>query len=280
MKTRECARCGDSITRKHARYCDPCRVFTRGKPPKYARTREKNQVLRDRYDGTVKYRAREIAQSLGWPTWVVKKRAAAIGLTQPVERHDWSAEEIEFLRRHAGKRTANWIAKQLHRSMTSVVLKFKRLKISRKFNDGYTLRRLEACFGCDHKIIQTWIQSGKLQAQRRATERSLDAWYTTDLDVLRFILRYPQEFRLHKVDQPWFMGLILQAFRKPMPVPVSKAVEAPTKALEPAPPGTECALCGRPIQGLATREQRPSGPEGSIETWWYCRQCKRTGVAA
>ncbi len=276
MKTRTCARCGDPISLKYGRYCDPCRPHMRGKHAIYVWTPERDQVLRERYDGTVKYRARSIATQLGWPTWVIKKRAAVLGLTQPVERHDWTAEETEFLKRHVGRRTVNWISKQLHRSLTSVVLKAKRLKISRAFRDGYTLRRLEACFGCDHKIIQGWIQDGKLRAQRRATERPLDAWYTTDADVLRFILRYPRVFRLDKVDQPWFMDLILRALPGTLVIAARPVQAKPAPAIpkEIAPAGTSCALCGRKIEGPATPERRPSGPEGTMETWWYCQECK------
>ncbi len=277
MEARLCARCKEEpINLKYGRYCDSCRPHMRGKHPKYVWTPERDQLLRDRYKGTIKYRAGSIAVQLGWPRWVITRRAAVLGLTQPVERHEWSAEETEFLKKHAGKRTANWLAKQLHRSMTSVVLKLKRLKISRAFRDGYTLRRLEACFGSDHRIIQGWIQDGKLRAQRRFNSGAArDAWYTTDQDVLRFILRFPQEFRLDRVDQPWFMGLILAALRRPTAAPATaEAFSKTTAPVQTAPPGTRCALCDRVIKGAATSEERPSGSDGEMETWWYCLKCK------
>jgi hypothetical protein len=111
-------------------------------------------MLRARYDGKVRGRPAEIAAVFVWPVWVIKKRAAALGLSYPVDRKDWTAEETNFLLDHAGTRTSHWISKQLKRSETSVVLKFKRMKISRRVSDGYTLRELELCFGVDHRSIE------------------------------------------------------------------------------------------------------------------------------
>ena len=36
-----------------------------------------------------------------------------------------------------------------------------------------------------------------------------DAWYFTDQDLLHFIRNHPLEFRLDKVDQLWFLDLVL-----------------------------------------------------------------------
>ncbi len=274
MEVRLCARCKkEPITLKYARYCDPCRARVRGPAPKYVWTPEKDQFLRDSYDSKIKGRAKSIAVQLGWPRWVIVKRAARLGLTRQIERKDWEPEETEFLLKHVGKRTVNWIGKKLGRSVTSVVLKTKRLKISRAFRDGYTLRRLELCFGTDHKVISKWICDGKLRAQRLLTNRPFDRWYTTDAEVLRFIIKFPQEFRLDRVDQPWFMGLILRALGQPVEVP--NAVPRKLRGQAAVPPaGTECGVCNQTIEGLAIREERPSGPDGQMETWWYCQKCK------
>ena len=34
-----------------------------------------------------------------------------------------------------------------------------------------------------------------------------------------------------------------------------------------------CAICGRPIIGFATREERNTGPLARRQTWWYCVPC-------
>ncbi len=203
----------------YARWGPCCRWKYRGRrPKKYVWTPERDQVVRERYDGRVRRRAAEIGTALGWPAWAVKRRAAALGLTHPpADRRDWTAQEEEFLREHAGSRLTHWIARQLDRGESSVVLKLKRMKISRRFREGYTLRELELCFGVDHHSIDRWLREGKLVGRRRGTRRSgaggrgaapADPWYFTDEDLVRFIRGHPMAFRLDKVDQLWFMDLI------------------------------------------------------------------------
>lgn len=218
---RRCKDCGKPFLAAHAVYCPACRWKHRGrKAKKYAWTPERDQLLRERYDGKVKGRAASIGECLGWPAWVIKKRAQELGLAHPwpADRRNWTRQEERFLVNHAGSRHLHWLAAQLKRSETSVVLKLKRMQISRRWREGYTLRDLELCFGCDHHAIDRWIRKGWLQGHRRGTRRTgpggrghgpADAWYFTDDDLLSFVRAYPAEFRLDKVDQPWFLDLVL-----------------------------------------------------------------------
>lgn len=214
---RTCQDCGKSfVAGPYAKWGLCCRWKHRPeKTKKYVWTPEREAILRERYDGRAKGRAAEIAQALGWPTWVVKKHAQTLGLCQPwpADRRDWTPEEERFLWEHAGTRFAHWIAKRLGRSESSVVLKFKRLRISRCVHEGYTLVDLELCFGVDHRVIQRWVAEGKLCIGKRGTARHGgqhgDAWVVHDGDVLAFIREHPMAFRLDKVDQRWFMDLLL-----------------------------------------------------------------------
>ncbi len=175
---------------------------------KYTWTAERDQVLRDRYDGTIKGRAAEIAVVLGWPTWAIKRRAAELGLTYHVDPKPWTKEEEAFLLEHAGSRLLPWIARKLQRSVTSVKMKCRHLDLSHRYRKGYTLRELALCFGCDHHVIERWVRENKLQIRRRGTERERDAWHVTDADLLRFISEHPMAFQLRRVDRFWFMDLV------------------------------------------------------------------------
>jgi hypothetical protein len=216
-----CADCGKPFEgTAPARYCPECRWKHRGRyPVKYIWTPERDQVLLDRYDSRVKGRAAEIAAALGWPAWVVRKQASRLGLAHPwpADRRDWTPKEERFLLHHAGSRHVHWMAKQLGRSETSVILKLKRMKISRRWREGYTLRELELCFGCDHHGIERWIRQGWLTGRRRGTRRQgpggrgngpADPWVFSDAAILEFIQQHPMEFRLDKVDQFWFLDLV------------------------------------------------------------------------
>ena len=87
-----------------------------GYPKKYIWTPERDRILREGYDGKVRGRAAEIGRDLGWPTWVIKKRAQQLGLCYPAQRQDWTEDEERFVFLHAGSRTALWMAKRLKRS--------------------------------------------------------------------------------------------------------------------------------------------------------------------
>ena len=208
---RTCGECGTPFVAAHARYCDDCRWKHRGRrAAKYPWTPERDAYLRAHYDSRIRGRAGEIAAHFGgWPSWVVKKRAQTLGLATPVtNRQDWSAAETQFLLAHVGRRTTHWIATQLRRSETSVVLKCKRLKISRRYVMGYTLGDLAICFGTDEHVIARWIREGKLHAVRRGRVLHRSPWVVTDVDVLRFLQAHPMVFELRKVDQEWFMELL------------------------------------------------------------------------
>lgn len=192
-----------------AKWCPSCRWRHRGrKPKKYVFSDDVDERIRKTYDGRVRGRAAAIGKALGWPSWQVKKRAGLLGLTHPVNRKAWTTDDEAFLLDHCGSRHVHWIASKLGRSLASVVMKIKHLKISRRFREGYTLRELELCFGVDHRVIQGWAKDGKLEAGRRGTQQEHDAWFVTDEQILVFVRDHPMAFRLDKVDQHWFMDLI------------------------------------------------------------------------
>lgn len=179
---------------------------------KYAWTAERDQVLRERYDPRARGAIAQLAGEFGWPPWVLKKRAGALGLSREAHPKAWRAEEIAFLREHMGPRSTWWIAKQLERSQASVVLKIKRLGISRRAaREGYTLGELQLAFGTDHHVIERWVREGRLRVARRETRRQGkqgDIWLALDSDILSFIRTHRAAFRLDKVDQEWFLNLI------------------------------------------------------------------------
>lgn len=237
---RPCQDCREPfVAGPHARWCPNCRWKRRGrKPLKYPWTPERDRILRERYDSRVRGRADEIGQVFGWPGWVIKKRAQYLGLSQPTwngDRQGWTEEEERFLTAHAGRRHINWMAKRLQRSLTSVVLKIKRMKISRRWREGYHLRELTLCFGTDHHVIERWVREGKLQVRKRGTDRKRDAWYVTDADILRFILKNPLTFELRKCDQLWFMDLITggAVIRKALGIAAADEAEADVEDTPP-----------------------------------------------
>ncbi len=205
---RPCGDCGKPFVARYAIWGDCCRWRHRSRQKKYVWTPERDAIVRDRYDSHIRGRPKEIGRALGWPGWAVKRRARELGLAAPRAKwQDWTSAEVAFVEAHAGVRHVNWIALKLQRSLTSVVLKIKRLHISRRVREGYGMRELEECLGLDHKRIVQLVDSGKLKAQHRAAHPR-DRWIFTDAAVLDFIKHHPRAFRLDRVDQLWFLDLV------------------------------------------------------------------------
>ena len=146
-----------------------------------------------------------MARTLGCGPAVVNRRAALLGLVQPRSVRPWTAEEEEFLEEWAGRRRVHWIARKLGRTWGSVVAKLRYDKINAAVQEGYTLDGLALGFGVEHRLVHDWIIKGWLKARKRDGR----AYGFTDADVLRFIREHRTAFRLSRVDQTWFLDLVL-----------------------------------------------------------------------
>lgn len=149
----------------------------------------------------------------GLPRWYIKRQAARLDLTMKVDRKPWTLAELNLLERLVGRLSAAAIAKRLRRPESSVVNKLKRLETSRRVRKGYTMRDLEQCFGEDHHKISAWVANGwlqdRLQGTRRRDGNRNDIHRIREKDVLDFLRNHPQEINLGKVDQTWFLDLVL-----------------------------------------------------------------------
>ncbi len=208
--TRTCRDCDTLLARRYARYCDAHRWRHRGKPAKYVWTPERDNAIREAWLAQIPNRSQLLAARWGVPKWAVTHRAIALGVTRPdPRRQDWTADEEAFLFANAGHRHARWIARKLGRTLASVVVKMKRMRLRRAVRENYTLRELTLCFGVDHRVIERWVREGKLEVEKRGYESDRDAWAVTDAALLRFIAEHPMAFELRRCDQTWFLNLIL-----------------------------------------------------------------------
>jgi len=154
----------------------------------------------------------------GLPRWYIKRQAARLGLTMHMDRRPWTRTELELLENMVGRVSSATIAKRLRRPESSVVNKLKRVGTSRRVRDRYTMHELELCFGEDHQKISGWIKNGWLQDRLRETRRrncnGKDIHRIREDDIVDFIRNHPQEINLGKVDQTWFLDLVLLRMAK------------------------------------------------------------------
>lgn len=230
-----------------AKHCPTCQPKLRGKAwvgrRKYIWTPERDQILRDSY----KSNATAFATRWGWPKHVVVKRAQQLGLCR-VKEKPWSKAEDAFIVQWAGSRTSKWIARQLRtRTETAIVVRLRRMNISRRLQEGLTMGQLEQALGVDHRVIAGWVRSGRLPAQRVESDRTPQQgglrYVFHEDDVTRFILTNPTSFRLDRVDQVWFMGLMREAVKTTAAVPERRVDRdddvAPPKEVAAERPGTK-----------------------------------------
>lgn len=219
-----CVNCGGTIEEGRrdrapieAKYCLKCRAERRRRAKlKYNWLPQHDAYMRVHYHGGLHQRGRvikELMRQTGFPRWYVKRQAQRLGLAMHPDRRPWTPSELETLDKLLGKVSAATIAKRLKRTETSVVMKIKSLGHSRRITEGYTIRDLELCLGEDHHKIQKWIAAGWLpngfQGTRQHNGNGHDTHRVPAKDILDFIKCHPQEINLGKVDQLWFLDLVL-----------------------------------------------------------------------
>jgi len=194
------------------------------KPPKYHFTPAMDQAIRELYLNKVGIKAvayagpvKALAVEFGMPRWRISRRAIELGVNPKQKKEpNWSEKELDILERNAHLTPVivqKYLAKAGYRRIIQgIMIKRKRLHISRTSMDGYTMTSLSECFGVDQKAVQAWIRNGWLKARKRGTARTArqggDEWYIIDKWVREFIMSSITVVDLRKVDKYWFVDIL------------------------------------------------------------------------
>jgi len=149
--------------------------------------------------------AREIGAKLGVSEYSVGGQISKMGLGKRSDRRPWLPGEDLRLRELIPRYCPSRVAKIMHRSINSVVLKSKRLGLSRRYRDGWFTKK-EVCeiVGMDHKWVQRRIDCGAIKATyhhgHRPKQNGAGAWHIEEEDLVAFIRKYPQELNGRNVD--------------------------------------------------------------------------------
>lgn len=149
--------------------------------------------------------AQEIANELGVTFYAVKGQTGRLGLCKKTGRKNWDPMQDGQLQRFINRYCVTEIAKRMHRSVNSVVLRSKRLGLSRRFREGwYTKREVMEICGVDHSRVQSWINKGMLKASYhngiRPSQKGMRMWHIEEGALKNFLRRYPQELNGRNVD--------------------------------------------------------------------------------
>jgi len=175
-----------------------------GMAVKHKWTDEERDIIRLEYRHTHASR-RAIAEKLGVTEFAVAGQIACMGLAKGSDRRPWTAAEEERLGDLIGRYGPRKIAKLMHRSLNSVVVRAGRLGLKRRTRDGWFTKN-EVCqiVGMDHKWVQRRIDSGELRASyhygTKPQKNGMAAWHIGGDDLRCFIIAHSHELTSRNVD--------------------------------------------------------------------------------
>ena len=197
-------------------------------PPKDQRV----NLKKDAYKGPVK----ALADKFGMPRWVVSRRAVGLGVV-PVQKKEplWSETELWILNKcsHRSPPVVQRYLKRAgyRRSLQGIIIKRKRLHLSRATMNGYTVKQLAGHFNIDDHGIKQWITKGWLTAQRRGTARTPqqggDEWFIRPEWVKEFVVNNVAVIDFRKVDKYWMVEVLTEVDRSPFTVHGSEVKDIP-----------------------------------------------------
>ncbi len=167
-------------------------------------TDDEREIVRRDYKHTHNSR-REIAVRLGVTEFGVAGQIAFMGIAKSDDRRPWSEKEEECLVELMPQYCPRRVAIMMHRSLNSVVVKLKRLQLSRRTRDGW-FTKAEVCeiLAVDHKWVQRRIDRGELVAtyhfEHRPGKIGGSAWHIEAKDLRAFIRRFPSELTGRNID--------------------------------------------------------------------------------
>jgi hypothetical protein len=201
-----CVGCGEKKACRDG-LCNPCR--TKGRR-KHIWTPALDDQLRQIYADNASNRM-QLSKALrafklrsGFPRVTISSRAMQLRITVGT-RHPWTREHDCLLQQMAGKRSLEFMANTLHRSIVSIHSRLVILKLSYRYTEGYSRIELRSVFGASQRAIERWINRGWIKFSRE-TDRA------SEEQVRKFLHAHPEEYDLRRVDQAWFKGMIFSSF--------------------------------------------------------------------
>jgi len=165
---------------------------------------EEREIVRRDYAYT-NASAQAIAGRLDRTMASVKGQVQRMGIAKRTDRRYWTPEQDERLAELITRYAPGKVAKLMGRGVNSVVIRSKRLAISRRVRDGWFTKK-EVCeiLGVDHKWLQRRIDGGQLKASwhngRKPTNCGSACWHIEEKDLKELIRRYPQDLNARNLD--------------------------------------------------------------------------------
>lgn len=179
-----------------------------------------DETLRQFYqngNGKKRGECNAFADRMKVPRWWCSKRAAKLGLVMPHKKEPpWSPIEDALMREvplhNPDKCSDIFRARGFPRSPTAIVVRAKRLDISRRFNEGLSATQAAEILGIDTKNFGAMCARGEVAARRlndkRKEQQGGHRWIIQPLDLRRFVLANLERIDLRKVEKFAFIQLV------------------------------------------------------------------------
>jgi hypothetical protein len=164
-----------------------------------------------------------LAIELGVPRDVLTRRAVALGLAIPrIKEPAWSTAENELMRKvplHNPDRAAEiFAAHGFRRTPTSIMVRAKRLNLSRRYKEKLNAMAVARILGVDNKTVSTWIVKGWLKTERRGTVRTSQQggdWHLISrAEFKQWILDNLERIDIRKVEKFAFVDVLVNGDAK------------------------------------------------------------------
>ena len=161
----------------------------------------------------------DLAIRLGVERWWLSRAIVKLGLSMPARTKEppWSEAENALMAKvplHDPPACARiFRAHGFSRTPTAIMVRAKRLNISRRFRGGLSAGQASKLLGVDSKYFTTRCISGEIKATRRGTARlpqqGGDAWVIERADLRQWILENLANVDIRKVDKFEFVDLLV-----------------------------------------------------------------------
>jgi hypothetical protein len=172
----------------------------------YSWTPELHSELRRAYSLRKVQRAAAIdalERCTGWPRRAFWEEAIRLGLGRSTKRA-WTAAEDALLLDSIGEMPIGTIASAMRRNIGSVSMRAKRLSLSRRLKNGYSVADLAEMFGVLAPRVRQWIAHGLLGKPIQAP----DGARVPEANVRRFVRKYSAEIDFRLADQTLLKGVL------------------------------------------------------------------------
>jgi hypothetical protein len=145
----------------------------------------------------------KLERKTGWPRHALLSEAKRLGIVTADHRREWTPAETEYIQERLGVVSVRQIAKRLGRTAESVQGRARKLAVSYRIREGYTMTDLAQVFGeSDHKI-RTWMSRGHF-----GRVHLVQGHRVAELNVVTFLRKHALEYDLRRMDQDWFKSMV------------------------------------------------------------------------